>query len=166
MMKINALLAWVAAFSKKKQNAPTSLFTETKTLYFHNNTFNEFDAVSQVTVSVKVPYKNIECYTKRLIQFTDTIEKNRGVKLTPEDCDLFQVSIGSFFTSEDNYYVNQNEAYQKLREVVIGFCHALTLTKTTEDDTIVLEHNQRVLSGIVSNLKSLSLVFHSNQNQP
>lgn len=125
--------------------------------------FEKYAASSGHGYGVSVLYSHFDMYIAGMQKHVTSMQKSDGA-VNELECvrNKHHVALNYFFLSSDGYYQNIKEDLTSFKIVALELCSLLTdsQTKTTPAG----KYNNRVLTPLIENIHSLTLVFLELQN--
>ncbi len=111
----------------------------------------EFD--SRLNLKISVLYKNITEYSRRLKEINYQIDRKSLISSDMLSATPIVVILDSFFTDENNYYVEVNQSFDNFKQE----CTRLLLQIAESDSAEYgyFEHTARVLRNVLLNIEDV-----------
>ena len=126
---------------------------------FNPEMFKDFDVRRGFSVSIETYFTSISLYAKKLRQVENLVSKEVPVAndWTPENTKV--IVLDDFFLAENGHLQNFYQAAVALRNSGLSLCKAMEASDEAEFGAY--EHNLRMLTKVLSNLRDIVLIFRT-----
>lgn len=118
---------------------------------------------TRLNLKLKVLYNNIVTYTRKIKEINFCIDRKTLISSDMLSTSPVVIALDSFFTDQDNYYVEVNKSFESFTKECVRL---LTLLADADDAEYgYYEHMDRTLTNVLQNLEEvlikISVGLHS-----